>query len=219
MSYRREISDKYPAVSIQVEVPADDHLIGWLAEQAGAHQAPCLLAHAMDGVIWGRLDESGRLHTSHDALHATQAQSAWDKYRINAAQNSLPPLRPETLQQARLFGVQAELHIWRDGDGTWHGRWLRDVADGETPNWSESFDEPQLLWGTYGARLEHGFTLLEDGAQGLYHAVPIEIPLNEEANGQLKQSVRLNIRHYLAYDEQEQVYVAVSRLVNVEGGK
>jgi CRISPR-associated protein (TIGR03984 family) len=216
MSYRRKITNKHPAISAKpVAFPPDD-LIGWLAEQANTHQLPYLLAHATDGVIWGRLDENGRLQTSYTALHATQGQSDWDKYRIKTAKNSLPPLRPETLQQARLFGARAELYIWRDGDGEWNGRWLRDVADGEKPDWSESFDEPQLLWGTHGTRLEHGFTLLEDGAQGLYHAVPVEVALIKEANGELKQPVQLNIRHYLAYDEQGQAYVAVSRLVEVK---
>lgn len=134
-------------------------------------------------------------------------------------QTSLPPLLADTVQQLRLFNEQAELFVWRDGDGEWHGRWLRDVAAGETADWSESFDEPQRLWGTHGTRLEQGFTLLEDGAQGLYHAVPVEVALIEEANGELNQSVQLNIRHYLAYDEQGQAYVAVSRLVEVKEGK
>lgn len=223
MSYRREITSKHPAVSVQVEGFPPDDLISWLAEQANTHKLPCLLAHATDGIIWGRVDENGALYTSHQALKADKPDNIdwndWDKYRIKTAKNCLPPLRSETLQQARLFGATAELYIWRDGDGDWHSRWLRDVVDGETPDWSESFDEPQLLWGTYGTRLAHAFTLLEDGAQGLYHAVPIEAALIKEANGELKQSVQLNIRHYLAFDEQGQAYVAVSRLVEVKEGK
>lgn len=187
----------------------------WLAQKAQVYGLTHLLAHADDGVIWGRLDANGRLVTSHDALHNTQAQNDRDRRRIEAAKRSLPPLRPETLQQARLFGEQAELFIWRDGDGAWRGRLLRETADGENPNWSESFDEPQLLWGTHGTPLEDGFTLLEDGAQGLYHAVPLQVALVEASEGRLKQSVRLNIRHYLDYDEQGQAYVAVSRLVEV----
>lgn len=216
MSYQREISDKHPAVSVKEQVTPDD-LIGWLEKQAKEHHLSYLLAHATDGAIWGRVAENGALYSSHQARKDSEpGNSDWDKYRIKTAQNSLPRLRIETLQQARLFGAGAELFIWRDGDGDWNGRLLRDVADGETPDWSESFDEPQLLWGTHGTQLEHGFTLLEDGAQGLYHAVPLALKLNEQANGELKQSVRLNIRHYLAYDEQGQAYVAVSRLVEVK---
>jgi CRISPR-associated protein (TIGR03984 family) len=220
MSYRREISDKYPAVSAKLEAFSQDDLIGWLAKQANTHKLTYLLAHATDGVIWGRVDENGTLYTSHQAVKADKPDNIdwnnWDNYRIKTSKNSLPPLRGETLQQARLFSEAAELYIWRDGDGEWNGRWLRDAAEGETPDWSESFDEPQLLWGTHGTRLEHGFTLLEDGAQGLYHAVPLALQLNEQTNGELKQSVQLNIRHYLAYDEQGQAFVAVSRLVEVK---
>lgn len=217
MSYQRKITHDHPALSDKLEEFPKDDLTDWLEKQAKAHHLSYLLAHATDGVIWGRVDENGALYTSHQARKDSESgNSDWDKYRIETAQTNLPELRIETLQQARLFGGQAELYIWRDGDGEWHGRWLRDVADGEKPDWSESFDEPQLLWGTHGTRLEHGFTLLEDGAQGLYHAVPIGITLDEKANGELKQSVQLNIRHYLAYDEQGQAYVAVSRLIEVK---
>lgn len=216
MSYQRAIHDKHPVVFVEVNTFPQDDLTGWLEKQAREQHLTCLLAHATNGVIWGRADENGRLVTSYDALRATQGQSKWDTYRIETAKKNLPQLRLETLQQARLFSAGAELFIWRDGDGAWNGRLLRDAAAGETPDWSESFDEPQLLWGTHGTRLEHGFTLLEDGEQGLYHAVPVEVTFIEEANGKLKQSVRLNIRHYLAYDEQGQAYIALSRLVDLQ---
>jgi len=40
----------------------------------------------------------------------------------------------------------------------------------------------------------------------------------KEANGEVKQTVALTIRHYLDDDEYGQVYTAVSRLVAIEGG-
>lgn len=70
----------------------------WLTEQAQHHGLHFLLAHADDGVIWGRVDNDG-LHTSH---------------RI-AAQS--PQLRAVTLQQCRLFGPAGELLVWRDQTG------------------------------------------------------------------------------------------------------
>ncbi len=216
MSYQRK-----PANTPTISQPVNDFsgietIETWLADQAKTNQmtTPCyLLAHATDGVIWGRMDKNGNLLTSHDALHKTKVSDQWDISRVKMAKKTLPRLRIETLQQARLFSWGAELFIWRDGDGAWNGRWLRHAGKEETPDWVESFDEPQLLWGTHGTPLEHGFTLLEDGAQGLYHAVPFKADITNKDNGELKQSVQLNVRHYLAYDEQGQAYVAVSRLV------
>lgn len=209
MSYQRKIKTK-PAVSQPVETfTGIEDLPAWLEAQAKAYRmaAPCyLLAHANDGVIWGRLDEDGRLRTSYDALAESE----------NGL--SLPSLRAETLQQARLFNRQAELYIWRDGDGGWHGRLLERVQEGETAVWSECFDEPQMLWGTHGTHLAHRFTLLEDGAQGLYHAVPVKLAVDDEKSGELQRPSQLLVRHYLDYDEQGQAYIALSRLVTVRGG-
>jgi CRISPR-associated protein (TIGR03984 family) len=221
MSYHRELKRQTAVSHPIIDFAGINKLAVWLKQQVDEQKLSLpiyLLAHATDGVIWGRLAADG-LVTSYDALHKANPEGEWDTYRVKTAKASLPPLLADTVQQLRLFNEQAELFVWRDGDGEWHGCWLRDVAAGETADWLESFDEPQLLWGTHGTRLEHGFTLLEDGAQGLYHALPVEVALIEEANGELNQSVQLNIRHYLAYDEQGQAYVAVSRLVTVEGGE
>ncbi len=58
-----------------------------------------LLAHAEDGVIWGRLDGE-ELITSHTIA---------PKYS--------PPLRAVTLQTVRLFAPVGELLVWRDDQG------------------------------------------------------------------------------------------------------
>ncbi len=213
MSYQRKINSK-PAVSQPIETFAGiEEIKAWLAAQAKAYQmtAPCyLLAHANDGVIWGRLGEDGRLLTSHDALCDTEVSDKWDVSRVKTAKANLPSLRIETLQQARLFNKQVELYVWRDGDGEWHGRLLANAPAEETADWSEFFDEPQLLWGTHGTHLAHGFTLLEDGAQGLYHAVPVKLKLNAKESGATPPP-QLNVRHYLSREGVTQV--AVSRLV------
>ena len=219
MSYQRELKQQ-TAVSYPItDFAGINNLTVWLTEQVDEQKLSFpvyLLAHATDGVIWGRLDADG-LVTSHDTLHKANPEGEWDTYRVKTAKASLPSLRAATVQQLRLFNERAELFAWRDGDGGWNGRWLKDVAADGT--WSDCFDEPQLLWGTHGTRLERGFTLLEDGAQGLYHAVPIpRKKLTSEVNGELAKPVQLMLRHYVDYDEQGQAYIALSRLVGLEPG-
>jgi len=161
---------------------------GWLAGRAREYSLCYLLAHADDGVIWGRLD-GDELSTSH-----------------SVAPEISPKLRPETLQQCRLFGPAGELLVWRDGNG-WRARL---AADGNCPA-EDCFDEDQILWGTTVEDKRGSFTLLRDGAQGLRHAVPI--PVNEHQVG--RHEVRLRVRHYLSYDDDGQARVALSRLVTL----
>lgn len=218
MRYKRNITAKHPARSVSVTDFDPDNLVGWLEKNAKTHQLTYLLAHAEDGVIWGRVDGNGRLLTSYDALHKASAQETWDGPRIAAAKQSLPRLRIEALQQARLFSQEAELYIWKDGDEKWHGRLVANVKEAETADWSESFDEPQLLWGTHGTTLADNFTLLEDGAQGLRHAVPMPLKLDTGSQkfGEATPP-RLLVRHYLNKDGF--AHIAASRLVALEGGK
>lgn len=216
MSYQRKLKQQ-TAVSQPIRnFDGIDNLAVWLTQQVEARKLPLpayLLAHATDGVIWGRLDQNG-LFTSHDALNKADPKGDWDTHRVETAKANLPSLQVKTLQQLRLFNEKAELFVWRDGDEGWNGRWLKNVdKDGK---WSDCFDEPQLLWGTHGTHLPDDFTLLQDGARGLYHAVPVKAALVKEADGELKQSVALMIRHYLDDDEYGQVYTAVSRLVSIE---
>ena len=93
MSYQRKIRDKHPASSQPVVDFDPENLISWLEGQAKTYKLKYLLAHADDGVIWGRVDKKGHLRTSYDALHAAKAQEKWDGPRIAAAGQSLPPLQ------------------------------------------------------------------------------------------------------------------------------
>ena len=70
-----------------------------------------LLAHADDGVTWGKVS---------DKVLATHT-----------------PLNPDTLQQARLFGEKAEVYLWRDEAG-WHGRLLNEGDGEEKPVYDEA---------------------------------------------------------------------------------
>jgi CRISPR-associated protein (TIGR03984 family) len=193
--------ESHPARLKDVPLPTTGptDLRSWLQEQAKEHNLTYLLAHADDGVIWGVIQSDGTLKTSHEAAQGNAKAEA-----------VCPPLRLLTLQQARLFGKDAELLLWRDGDNVFHARLIEDAKGGGTADWKEAYDEAQLLWGTQKAKdveLTHGFTLLEDGAQGLRHAVPLTPDMT-------KQRVQLIVRHYLA--DEDFARVAVSRLVALE---
>jgi len=189
---KREIKS-HPSVAEIITVESISDMKDWLQAQAIQYNLRWLLAHADDGVIWGEL-RNRQLVTSD-----------------SVAPEVSPPLRAETLQQARLFAEHAELLLWRDGDNQWHARLIRDAVEGETPVFTDAIDEPQLLWGTHG---EHrsGFTMLRDGAQGLRHAVPMELPLGENNE---THPPRLWVRHYLAEDQNGFIRIVASRLLDL----
>jgi hypothetical protein len=105
-------------------------------------------------------------------------------------------------------------------------RWGRQLAgardrrrDGEgEPDFTEWYDEPQLLWGDNGKHKkvvgDVTFAVLEEGAQGLRHAPPIELPF--DAHGSLGSSTRacVLVRHYLA--KEDVARVIASRLVRLD---
>lgn len=160
----------------------------WLQNQPSVGENSWFLAHADDGIIWGRFQD-GQLVTS---------DSVFPKIS--------PPLRSITLQQARIFGHKAEVRVWRNGNKFEACR-LEDHFEKD----AEAFDEDYLLWGTHPDERINGFTLVSDGNQGLKHAVPIDIA---DAAFKTNHPLRLQIRHYLIYD-QEQARIALSRLVEV----
>lgn len=195
---KREI-EQHPAVVEPVAVDSLGNVRSWLQEQAGKHNLKWLLAHADDGVIWGRLN-ARQLVTSD-----------------SVAPEVSPPLRAETLQQARLFAEHAELLLWRDGDNQLHACLIRDAAEDETPTFTDAIDEAQLLWGTHGEH-RNNFTLLRDGTQGLRHAVPIPLPLGKNNE---TDPPRLWVRHYLEDDDNGFTRIVASRLfdLRLEGAK
>ncbi len=159
----------------------------WLFAQARRHGLHYLLAHADDGVIWGRAD-ADELRTSR-----------------SIAPNS-PELRSSTLQQARLFSPAGELLLWRIDEG-WSARFVTD-ANGNT---DDVIDEDQIIWGDTVEDVKDGFTLVREGAQGMRHAVPI--PVSSE---QIKQhKLRLRVRHYVTENEDGEAIITLSRLVQL----
>ncbi len=158
-----------------------------LATLAQDYNLRWLLAHADDGVIWGEVRD-GKLHLSSDAFPQIS-----------------PPLRAATLQQARLFGPEGELLVWKE-DAGWQARRIQDGAGDSI----EYYDEAHLLWGDREEGRQDGFVLLCQGKEGLRHAPPLPEGVQPPA--------RLHVRHYLAYDPDGQAHIAYSRLVGFEYG-
>lgn len=177
---------------------ADDP-VKWLVEQMRAHDLKLtyLLAHASDGVIWGRFDDE-ELITSH-----------------NVAPRHSPPLRVETLLTARVFALVGELLVWRDEDGEWAARLIaeKQLADATT-GWNSGFEEQQILLGTDARSLERGFTLMSERAQGLFHAVPLKLSLSGGGDERW-HPLRLVVHHYWQGDEHGFTRVHASRLVDL----
>ena len=163
--------------------------LSWLQRQARAGDV--LLAHQDDGVIWGKAHADGDWVTS------------------DAVLNTSPALKGDCLWSARLFNAQREILLWRDGDGNWHAREISDGASEGEPDFTEWYDEPQLLWGDHGKHeVVNGvtFAVLEEGAQGLRHAPPKAIA----------ERGKLSTRNYIGYDEDGCAFVKASRLVVLE---
>lgn len=161
----------------------------WLEMQVASYgktETFYLLAHADNGVIWGRLSD-GKLVTA-------------------PVTSFSPALNLKTLQTARLFNSTREIYLWRDGEGGFQSRLIEEGAGDELAH----FDEAQILWGTHAKSTENGFALLSDGAQGLRHFVPLKV----EAIGN-GRPLRLKLRHYLKEDVTGFVRIAFSRLVDL----
>lgn len=196
MKRRKIVPCTYSLIPIEVDArfTIDPH--NWLASQAQEYALTTLLAHADDGVIWGQI-------VGKDLLTACEA-----------VPQVSPVLRTLTLQQARLFGPDAELLVWQDGDGNWHGRLIDDRGQ-SISGWC--FDESQLQWGDHQEGQEvRGFTLVADGQRGLRHAVPLhsaEIPFGEHG----ERPLRLETRHYLEQDENDGMLIVIqSRLTGLK---
>lgn len=167
-------------------------IVEWISTQANGFS--WFLAHAEDGVIWGRIENCKLI---------TQEVGGFQ-----------PAFRSTTLIQARLFGEKKELLVWRDYPDIWEARLItEEKQNGAEANFILTLDEKQILWGTKSIEYKEGFTLMKDGEQGLHHAVPI----NVEGDFDFKsRPLRLTVRHYINEDENGFCRIALSRLVNVE---
>ena len=160
------------------------------------------LGHCDDGVTWGRRAPQNGL---------------WLLGHQSAPEVS-PPIRPETLQELRLFGDMAEVLIWRTDDGL-RGRLFREsdpaaYFNGET-NPLRPSDESRIIRGSQViAQCEHGFTHVGDGA-GAEQVLPRAVTKEQLQGAQ----VVLTVRHYWEQDvDTGAVRIAATRLVNLAVG-
>lgn len=189
----------FDSQSIALEQKSDE-LKAWFIEQGQDMKGKSyLLAHADNGVIWGRLDGE-TLVLSGDAFEGVSPELTWT-----------------TLQQARLFSPEKEVRVWRNGDGGYIARSITEKVDAD----GDAFDEAYVLWGTQVVdEPAKDFTKVSEGRRGLHHAVPILVPVQafvEDPPSRRWRPLRLHVRHYLSYDEDTgQAYVALSRLLAVD---
>lgn len=177
----------------------DADVFAWL-EARMQDGLPFLLAHADDGVVWGKLVEQ-KLITSRDAAG-------------ESAREISPLLRGITLQQAFVFGPSGEVRLWRDDSG-WQC-YQCSSAD-ELAFASPSLpDEWQVLWGTKVINegdTKYGFTHIHEARQqGLDHIVPVQV-----SEQQLRERrLRLQVRHFIERDpDTGEARLSFSRLVNL----
>ncbi|MFN8443271.1 MAG: CRISPR-associated protein Csx19 [Caldilineaceae bacterium] len=208
MSWRNESKNGFTIDLGMDTSQVDKNLFDWLEQQVAQSAETWLLAHAENGVIWGKVRD-GKL------TEAAQVDSC------------SPQLSSTTLLEARLFNLESEIHLWRT-DAGWQACRITDK-----PNSGDAFDEQHRLWGVRldtdkARRLEwnrdsdgkqNGFTLLIEPGVGIAHTVPIELSNEDfDRRGEFDtyRPLILTCRHYLRYDEQTgEAQIAASRLVNL----
>jgi CRISPR-associated protein (TIGR03984 family) len=174
----------------QMEFSDELALVAWLQEKAGQYNFLFLLGHAVDGVIWDGFAPGARL---------TLAGQVFPEYSAR--------LHPNSLQELRLFSQSGELHLWKSEE-KFSFRVINEPASAEIPG--EYYDEDYLLWGT-AQQTSGSFTMMQDGANGMNHAIPLPITRGNRAV--------LKVRHYISYDEPGQALVSMSRLCGIEPSK
>ena len=193
--------ENHKLVSDPVSFESDLQLVQWLESQATEYHLDYLLAHADDGVIWGRFDQ-GKLTTAD---------------QIPFSNIELPALRQMTLHQCWVFGQAGEVFLWSEGEA-WRSRHISNEWEKSYLNKNNYIEEDQLLWGTQATQ-QGNFTLLQDGSQGLKHAVPTtdRIAIDATDGKKLAKPVRLTVRHYIDYDTEDgMARIFLSRLVDFQ---
>jgi len=201
-----------PAAGCSDPLPLDSaacqQYLAWLlgekeaTEPKGATGLVWALAHSDDGVTWGRHDTSAKV---------------W-RLGNQAVPEVSPHIRPEALQELRLFGEAGEVLIWRTDAGL-RGRMLLDAASGaDRSNDSDSLrasDESRILRGDHVIQqCEHGFSHVGDRT-GAEQVLPLDVTKEQLQAAQ----VRLEVRHYYESDaDTGAVRIAATRLVTLTAG-
>lgn len=183
-----------------------ESLYSWLQDKAKDSEYPFkyLLAHAYDGVIWGKFDQNGNLIT------ANPPKDLFPNSVELFPKHNLPVLRSQTLQQCRVFGDKTEVMLWKV-DQTWKARLIKDD---DRFSKEDYICEKQILWGTQPEEEpKEGFTLVSDGSQGLKHAVPLTGLTFKDKD---YRPLRLKVRHYIDDENDDGVArIYLSRLVDL----
>lgn len=202
------MSDLIDLVKKDIPAPESDAEVEkWLTAQMD-EERQFLLAHADDGVIWGKW-VNGALRTSHEI-----------------APDISPQLRGKTLQQAFVFGPKSEIRLFRDELGEWT---VREITDPASTN--DYIIEWQILWGDTVVKgeapekdkkvdpvLQKEFTHVRyKKQQGLDQILPLEISpdqLNNLAEQPSGTRPRLRVHHFIEYDDcTGEGRIGLSRLV------
>lgn len=201
------MSSPEPRVSPTDDFAADPR--AWLLHAAGSclDNGRCyLLAHTERGVVWGLATGT-----------AQQATRLITSDEVFGPKAGVATLDPTLLWELRLFGPNAQVHLWR-GDLGWAACRIDDGA-GASP---DIIVERQVLWGDKVIDRRGAFTLLEDGSEGKRHGIPLSIPdaafTPRKAGSQeiAPRPARLVVRHYLEYDSYGNARIARSRLAGLE---
>lgn len=188
-------------------VGATEDIRAWLEQQLPTDSKPydTLLGFTWDGVVWGKV-EGQKLYTAYEAEQEAKVDQVSESYSAKFLN--------DRLQEVWLFGESVCLHLWQS-DGKWRACRITD-KDGSS---YEYVEEQQILWGDQATAIgDSGFTLMSDGQQGLYHAVPIgkvHTIKNKQGREGGYRPLRLTVRHYLDPDEPF-ARIAFSRLVKLE---
>ena len=155
-----------------------------------------LLAHMVDGVTWGKLNDNGNW-----VLGSTIFPEL------------CPIIRADNLLEVRLFGPKKEIFIWSHDEGL-KGRLLEDDLIEKKGSCVTPDDEVRILLGNRlieGPR--DGLSRVGTG-NGREQVVPLECSQDDFSGG--RWPLRLKVRHYFKTDEDTgAVYVAATRLVDV----
>lgn len=173
--------------------PTDSNVREWLTTQMKESGLTYLLAFADDGVIWGRMDDD-TLVIAHEASQKVDKQN-------------FAELRDKTLQEAHLFGKDAEVRLFHDELGDWKALKIEDEG--------EVITESQILWGDkLGDKdqpLNEKFTKLLADRKGIPAQI-LPVKREEYATGKL---IRLEVRHLVDFNEDGEAYITLSRLAGL----
>jgi CRISPR-associated protein (TIGR03984 family) len=179
--------------------PVDDTFTkqpeSWLLDAAKSKDLKYLVLFTDDCVLWGIRQEDGKMVYSEDGKLQDLATHGVNK-----------------LQQFFIFGENGQIHVWNDS-GKLFGNLIEEPAS--SPERKDEVypvyvDKVNYLWGSpveKGQPDQLPFTILSEDPRGFKLKIPLAVKAGHQAG--------LQVRHYLAEDEDGQVYVAFSRLVGL----